>query len=184
MGRFSPVVIFRAHRKALSNYTQPGKPIPDLVTRAVLVIVPLAVGALCLFKSVVLASPDALLAAMALLSGGTLTAFIHLAEVRQQFTQREETWGDAERFARDSLDETAAHLLQASYFSIVAAVFLVIGMNVSSDDNGSITGILGAVSAALCSYVGLLFLLTLPRLYDTYVLTSKVRPEMSGTHVD
>lgn len=182
--RLIPTQMFRAHWKALSDYRAPGKPRPDIFTRAVLIGVPTAVVILCLVAKFELKAPEGLLAGLALLAGGLLGAFTHLSSTRVQLAEREHVWGEAERVDRDSIDETSAHLLVASYLAGVAAAVLVLGMNFGATPTGAIAGVWAAAAGGLMSYVLLLFLIALPRLYSAYALHSNVRAELSGSHRD
>lgn len=184
LDRLIPITVFRAHWKALSDYRSPGKPRPDWVTRAVVLGLPAVVVVLSFRAGLELRSPEGLLAALALLAGGFLTAFTHLSSVRMRLADREEVWGEAERVDRDSIDETSAHLLAASYLSGVAAALLVLGFNFGGTEDGNIGGVWAALASGAMTYVLLLFLVTLPRLYNAYALYANVRHELNGTHKD
>lgn len=184
--RFAPVDIFRAHWKALSDYRET-KPVPDIWARTTVVAAPLLAVAGTLVFEVHLRAPEGILAALALLAGGFLTAFTHLSSIRVELANREATWGDAERFDRDAIDETSAHLLAGSYVSGVAAMWLVLALSVGpAPDPISapevLTGVWAAVAAGLLVYVGVIFLVTLPRLYQAYAVYARVRKELNGTH--
>lgn len=180
--RLVPTSVFRAHWKALSDYRSSGKPRPDWVTRAVVVGLPAIVTVLGWWTGLELKSPEGLLAALALLAGGFLTAFTHLSTVRMKLADREDVWGEAERIDRDSIDETSAHLLAASYLSGVAAALLVLGFNFGATEEGNIAGVWAALASGAMTYVLVLFLVSLPRLYSAYALYANVRNELSGTH--
>lgn len=180
--RLWPVDIFRAHWKALSDYR--GKsPVPDVLTRALVLIAPIAAIVASLVWRFEMQLPEGVLAALALLAGGFLAAFTHLSGVRVRLAEREETWGDAERFERDAIDETSAHLLAGSYVSGVATMVLLLGMNFGAGPRpNTIVGGWAAVEAGLLVYLALIFLITLPRLYQAYAAYAGVRAELSGTH--
>ncbi|MGP5219397.1 hypothetical protein [Arthrobacter rhombi] len=135
-----------------------------------------------LFTGGGLASPDALLSAMSLLAGGLIAAFALLASWRDRLTDRADSFSTSERLERDHLDETAAHLLVAAYGSAISAVLLVIGMNFSQGQGGELTGPIAALAAAAATFVVLVFLIALPRLYSSYVQLNGVRKELSGLH--
>jgi len=90
---FSPWDLFRGHTKGLSDYRSPTEKAKlDRRTRAVLVVVPVLVGALIWIFHGKIASPGALLAGVSLLAGGFLTAFTHLSTLRIRLTERREAW--------------------------------------------------------------------------------------------
>lgn len=179
--RLSPATIFRAHWRALSDYRS-SKPVPDVVARGAVVVLPLGVGVGAYLADASLRAPDALLTAVSLLAGGFLAAFTHLSGVRSRLTDRAAAWGDAERIDRDAVDETAAHLLAASYVSGLAVAVLVAGMNLGADKEGALGGTWGAAAIALLVYIFVVFLITLPRLYSAYATSNAVRDELNGLH--
>lgn len=181
--RISPLAIFRAHWKALSDYRS-SRRAPDLVARVIVVLVPLGAGSGAYIAGATLRAPEAVLAGVALLAGGLLTAFTYLSSLRLRLTERESTWGDAERLERDATDETSAHLLAASYVSALATAALIVGMIMTDDEAGAVVGGWAALIIALLTYILVLFLMTLPRLYFSYVATHGVRRELSGLHRD
>lgn len=186
LDRFSPVDIFRAHWKALSDY-RGTKPVPDVPARVAVVLAPLAAVAGSFVFSINLRAPEGVLAALALLAGGFLTAFTHLSSVRVELANRESTWGEAERFDRDAIDETSAHLLAGSYVAGIAAMWIVLAMSLGpapdpAESQGQLTGAWAATTAGLLVYVAVIFLVTLPRLYQAYAVYARVRKELNGTH--
>lgn len=179
--RFVPFEVFAGHWKALSDYRHtPAK--PDWVARAAVVLLPLATGIVMWRTGGTLPAPAALVAGMALLAGGLLSAFSQLSASRLKLSDRagEAIRGDGSR--RDHLDETAAHLLVAAYMAALTAVQLVIGMNVSSNGAGAITGWLAWTASATAVNVALVFFIALPRLYVGYASVNGVRKELDGTH--
>jgi len=180
LGRFSPLDLFRGHFRGLSDYREV-RTTPDHLAQLSFVILPAAAG-VCTLIWGKLAAPGPLLTGIALLAGGFLSAFTHLSTLRLRLTERQETWGDSERFDRDSIDETAAHLLAASYLSGITALLLVVGMNTTNDANGAVTGLWAGLAVASASYVFLLFVVALPKFYRAYLNINSVRPAMSGSH--
>jgi hypothetical protein len=180
--RFIPVELFRGHWKGLSDYR--GKhPVADNVTRGCLVVLPLISGVSMFVFQGSLAAPGALLAGVALLAGGFLAAFGQISTLRLRLTDRARDYPDAEQIDRDALDETAAHLLVASFLSALTALALVLGMNFGANaTTGAVSGIFAAVAVSLACYVLLVFVIAVPRLYLAYVNINKVRPALSGTH--
>ncbi|MFJ3136786.1 hypothetical protein ACIPK5_12805 [Streptomyces sp. NPDC086843] len=78
------------------------------------------------------------------------------------------------------LDETAAHLLTGSLLCALDAASLVIGMNVSVTRAGHLYGFWAALAAAISSYVLIIFVLLVPRLYSAYVEMNDVHPDLNG----
>lgn len=180
--RLLPTDIFRAQWKALSDYRN-RKTVPDVVTRLVVVAVPVGVFAACLVTGFDLKTPEGVLTAMAVLIGGFLAAFAHLSPVRVHLAERENMWGDAERFDRDAIDETCAHLLAGSYVAGCATLVLILGMNLGADPKtGALTGVWAATASGLMAYEVIIFMIAMPRLYQAYASYSRVRKELSGTH--
>ena len=143
---------------------------------------PLGAGAGVLLLGGQLQAPGALLSGVALLAGGFLAAFGQISSLRLRLTDRADTYPDAERMNRDALDETATHLLMASYTSALAALTLVLGMNFGSTAGGAVCGVWAALSTVFCTYVLLIFLIAVPRLYGAYLTINAVRRQMSGAH--
>lgn len=181
--RIWPGAIFRAHWKALSDYRDHART-PDYVARIVVIGVPLAAGMATYLGHGVLRSPEAILAGVALLAGGFLAAFTYLSSMRLRLTDRSSTWGEADRLERDAMDETSAHLLAASYVSGLATAALIVAMNLSEEEAGAIGGLWAAGIVVLLSYILVVFLMALPRLYTSYVRMHEVRRELSGLHRD
>lgn len=182
--RIWPGAIFRAHWKSLSDYRDDQKRSPDIIARGVVILLPLGAGIGTYLAGGALRAPDAILAGVSLLAGGFLAAFTYLSSMRVRLTDRRAVWGDADRLERDAMDETSAHLLAASYVSAVAAAALIVAMNTTSDETGAVTGAWAAAIVALLIYILVVFLITLPRLYTSYVAMHEVRKSLSGLHRD
>lgn len=180
--RFVAVELFRGHWKGLSDYRQKN-PVADRWTRSTLIALPLLAGGAMFIPGAQLAAPGAILAGVALLAGSFLAAWGQVASLRLRLTERAADFKTAQQVDRDALDETAAHLLVASVLSGCTALVLVLAMNLAANPaTGAVSGPLAAVAVALASYVLLVFLIAVPRLYTAYVNIHKVRPELSGTH--
>lgn len=78
------------------------------------------------------------------------------------------------------LDETAAHLLTGSLLCAFDAAALVIGMNVSATKNGQLYGFWAAFASGLSSYILVIFIFVIPRLYSAYVEINDVSPSLNG----
>ncbi|MFJ8801001.1 hypothetical protein [Streptomyces sp. NPDC102487] len=128
-----------------------------------------------------LSTPGALLTGVALLAGGMLSAFTHLSTLRLKLKE----WSGASEVSRyevekGMLDETAAHLLTGSLLCVLDAASLVIGMNVSVTKDGHLFGFWAALAAAISSYVLIIFIFLIPRLYSAYVEMNDVSPDLNG----
>ncbi|WP_314178110.1 hypothetical protein [Streptomyces winkii] len=177
--RFNVAPILRGHWKGLSD-GEYSKWRPDRTSRALLVA-PAAVFLFMLSSDGVLKSPTPLLTGVALLAGGMLSAFTHLSALRLKITE----WNierDTPEFSteKDSLDESAAHLLAGALVCILDAATLVIGMNIALRKDGALTGFWAALASGLSAYVFLVFVAILPKLYSAYVDINRVKGELSG----
>ncbi len=175
--RFDIRPLLRGHWKGLTDgrrvrYT------PDRWSRAVLAL-PIALAVLAFFKSWTLPSPTPLLSAIALLAGGLIGSFGSVSTLRLKLTEWAEREGENQQPQRDALDETVAHLLTAALLCASTAVVLVIGTNVAGPDQ-PVGGLWGALAMGLGSYVFLLFVMVLPRLYAAYVEINTVPDRLSG----
>ncbi len=179
--RFVPSELFRGHWKGLSDYRQK-KSIPDVATRFLIVALPLIAGISIAVLDGRLSAPGSLLAGAALLAGGFLAAFGQISNLRVRLTDRARDYADAEAIDRDALDETAAHLLVASFMSAITALALVLAMNLGAEPDGAVRGLWAAVVVVPATYVLLVFIIAIPRLYTAYVNINSVRDELSGTH--
>ena len=180
--RFSPVPLFFGHWKTLSVPAPNLKVKGDVVSRIVLLGAPVALTVLAFVGSWDLKTPSAVLGGTSLLAGGLLAAFGQIAAWRARVSDQlgDYELSDKQILRLDSIDETASHLLVAAYLAGVEALLIVLGLNASADKLGNVTGVLAALSFGVGSYLALLFLLTVPRLYAAYVDVYSVRRELSG----
>ncbi|KND26018.1 hypothetical protein IQ63_37875 [Streptomyces acidiscabies] len=177
--RFNFIPVLRGHWKGLTDGRY-APPRPDVLARLALLI-PAIVFLLMWLKKGNLSTPSALLTGIALLAGGMLSAFTHLSTLRLKLKE----WVDASEASRyevekGMLDETAAHLLTGSLLCAFDVASLVIGMNVSMTKEGHLYGFWAALSAAISSYVLVIFTLLVPRLYSAYVEINDVSPDLNG----
>ncbi len=179
--RLIPIELFRGHWKGLSDY-RAKTTLPDKITRFSIIVLPLSAAVAISLPGGSLAAPGALLAGVALLAGGFLAAFGQISTLRLRLTDRAREYGEVEQIDRDALDETAAHLLVASFLSGVTALLIVLSMNFGIDANGAVTGVWAGLVVAPASYVLLVFIIAVPRLYAAYVKINSVRDELSGMH--
>ncbi|WP_326651558.1 hypothetical protein [Streptomyces sp. NBC_01750] len=178
--RFNVLPVLRGHWKGLTDGRDTTRPRADIVARLSLLL-PVAVFALMLGRGGRLAAPAALLTGVALMAGGMLSAFTHLSTLRLKITEWDSS-GGASRFEveRGMLDETAAHLLTGSLVCAFDAAALVIGMNVGATKAGQLQGFWAALAAGLSSYVLIVFIFVIPRLYSAYVEINNVSSELNG----
>ena len=183
MARLVPRSVFRAHWKGLSDYRQ-RKTRPDHVTRVAIIFIPLCCAAAVLKWDLTIPSAADLLAAVALLAGGFLAAFTHLSSLRLRLEERKTQWRQVEQFDRDAIDETSAHLLVGAYVSGLLIPVVVVGGMFTKEDQTGLSGLWGAIAAGGMAYLCLIFLISVPRLYSSYVGFANVRDELNGTHKD
>jgi hypothetical protein len=181
--RFSARHIWNAHLKGLRNrnFNRPdmSPSAADILARAVLYLVPIKLGVLAHFWGATIAAVDGLLAAAGLLAGGLFMAFTQVAAWRDRYTDRMDRFEDAERPQRYSLDEAVAHILMATYGCFALVVITLVGANFS-DKQGHLTGLFSALDIGVGSYILLLMLIILPKLYTSYAVTHRVGKDMSG----
>lgn len=175
--RFNFWPVLRGHWKGLTRgdvtaYT------PDRLSRHILKLPPL-LAALALWRNWELAAPTPLLSAVALLAGALVGSFGSLSTLRLKLTDWADREGDNQQPQRDALDETVAHLLTAAVLCALTAAVLVIGTNVAGADK-PVTRPWAALAVGLGSYVLLLFMLVVPRLYAAYVEINNVRDRLNG----
>ena len=177
--RILPTSLIRGQWRVLTNRDLEGRSSPDAVARIFTYVIPLA-AAVWVFIRGSLGAPEALLSAMSLFAAGLLTSFAHLSTWRDRLTERAESLPDADALDRDHLDETAAHLAAAAYGSIACAISLVVAMNTRPEGQEALQGLAAAIPTAFGTYVAVIMLIALPRLYQAYTSLNNVRPEMSG----
>jgi hypothetical protein len=172
---FNVSAVWRGHWSALGrNSLFHGVPI-----RALFVVAPLGLGGVALWQCWTLSAPAGLLTGVSILIGGALTVFAQLVGLRTRLrTDLDEEWMAAQR---DALDETVAHLLTAVLFAIVDATILVLGMNLAAPD-GHVPTPITAATLALSSYLVLLLVLCVPRLYSAYTTGFVVAKHLDGHH--
>lgn len=177
--RFNVLPVLRGHWKGLTDGRYKERR-ADIAARLSL-LGPFTVFGFMLWKHGHLAAPAALLTGVTLMAGGMLSAFTHLSTLRLKVTEWEKP-GVASRFAveRDMLDETAAHLLTGSLLCALNAASLVIGMNVGATKAGHLSGFWAATAAGLSTYVLIVFIFVIPRLYSAYVQINNVSGELNG----
>lgn len=179
MSRFSLAALIRGHFKSLRDRRYSPSRF-SWTTVALLYGLPLAVGATFYFyPDAMLKAPAVILTALALLAGAFLTSFTHISTLRMKLTERTGDHEDTELPDRNLTDEAATHLLMGAFSSIVTAVVLVVCINFQSTN--CLIGVPAAIVCTLCTWVALILLIAVPRLYDAYLVVNKVPDAMSGT---
>jgi len=129
----------------------------------------------------VVVAVDGLLATAGILAAGLFMAFTQVAAWRDRYTERLELREASELPQRYSLDETVAHILMATYASLGLAVSVLVSANFANKE-GALVGLGAALTIALGSYLFLLMLIILPKLYTAYAVTHSVSDDMSGLY--
>ncbi|MGZ8177354.1 hypothetical protein ACXVUM_05430 [Williamsia sp. SKLECPSW1] len=173
--RTNPLPVLRGHAKTLVN----GKQI-DWIARLVMWGLPIAIGALSLALGWRFVAPSAVLSGIALLMGGLLSTAGVLMNLRLKLTDRDEAHQAAED-AKRNLDEAVPHVLTAALASLLSAITIIIAMNYpicpgSQTINRAFSGII----AALLTFVAVLFVATIIRLYAAYVQVNRVPNGVNG----
>jgi hypothetical protein len=183
--RFSAGYIWNAHRKGLRNrqYNAAGRTpsAPDFFALTLLYGIPLLLGGLAWYFGLTVAAIDGLLAAAGLLAGGLFMGFTQVAAWRDRYTERARAREDSERPQRYSLDETVAHVLMATYGCLLLVVVILVGANFTNDE-GDLVGWAAAATIAVGTYIVLLMMIIIPKLYVAYAVTHELDDEMSGLH--
>lgn len=171
----NPLPVLRAHARTLANDTG-----PDWAARAVMWAAPVAVGGASYFFEWRFSAPSAVLSGVALLMGGLLSTAGVLMTLRLKLTDRDEAHTSAEQ-AKRNLDEAVPHVLTAALASLVSAVVIIIAMNFpTAPDNPAINRGFSSVIAVTLTFVAVLFLATIVRLYAAYVQVNRVPNEWNG----
>ncbi|WP_139812254.1 hypothetical protein [Prescottella equi] len=183
--RFSVANVINAHWKGLSKPARDGEaPEPDKVARLVLVLAPLMAGITMFGFQVQLTSPAIIVAALSLLTGALLTVFTQLSTLRLKLTE----WYDRDdvdrRPDKDSIDESVAHVLVAALVSISATIVAVFAIALGDEGAPALRGVVAAITVALITYVLLLLIMLIPRLYGAYASVHDVADELNGQITD
>ncbi|MDI2032985.1 hypothetical protein PJL15_00069 [Paenarthrobacter nitroguajacolicus] len=195
MDRLFPWFLLKGHFRSLSIRTdtehRQNWPVTLLVYGApfVALVIYWALDA-NLSMPVVIQRSGPVLTAVALLAGGTLTAFTHISTLRLKLTERADSSElpvegeslDGEASDRAMVDEVATHLLMASLFSTLTALVLILGMNFAAGEPGldEIRGPMAWIINALLIFDATLYWIAIPRIYLAYVELNKVDPRMAG----
>lgn len=150
----------------------------------------ISLAAIGFFRDWQITAAESLLSGAALLTGGLLAALAQVASWRDRLTARQSENKRAEVAKRDSLDECVAHIVMAIYAAVVVTVLLAIAANILGGaapegghppklDRGLSTAIIGS-----STYLTLLLLVVLPRLWHTYADQNNVPARMGGADPD
>ncbi|MFE9640472.1 hypothetical protein ACFYOC_15790 [Nocardiopsis alba] len=184
LSRFNFIPVFRGHWKSLSDGTTKEYK-RDYFARTIILATPLGSSGAFYYFDGELKSADSLIAAVSLFAAALLAVFTLLATFRLRLTEMNSE-GDEEKYSleKDMLDESAAHILSASFVCGLAAVSLGVGRNLFAASDGSVTGVFAWISVGLISYVVIIFFISVPRLYSAYVEMNGVRPRLDGFSKD
>ena len=129
-------------------------------------------------------APASVLAGVALLMGGFLSTAGVLSTLRLKLTDRDETHQEAQESKRN-LDEAVPHVLVAALACLTAAVLIIVAMNfpLAVGDPTLNRGFSCVIAAAL-TFVALLFIATIIRLYAAYVQVNRVPDALNGFVTD
>lgn len=179
MSRLNFAPIFRGHWKGLTNGVG-AEGGPDWTVRGAIIILPIGTTVVAYFLEWRFAAAAPLLAGVSLLAGALLSSFTYLSTLRMKIVEWTKHEDDSLKVERSMLDETAAHLLAASFACALDTAVLVIGMNVSGAAGGAVEGVWAALATGVSVYVLLIFIICLPRLYSAYVQVNDVSDRYSG----
>lgn len=178
--RLLPNAVIRAQWKGLTHGNT-GAYVPDWVTRVAVFVPPLVLAVAAHCADWKLAAPEALLTGVSLLAGALVGSFGFIASLRLRLIETQVGHSEEPDAARDSIDESVAHLLAATLACVLDAVALVIGMNVAVDTKGALIGFWASVAIALSAYVAIVFYMLVMRLYAAYVHVARPRANLDGT---
>jgi len=183
--RLWPAPLFRGHWKSLAD-VKTKRTRADWFSRAVLLgtVALLPVGWLAGWS---VQAPVPILSGVALLGGALIGSFGQINTLRLKMTDRRGDTDPTTKIERDSVDESAAHLLTAAFMCGVSAALLTLGINLSPDltdealrGSPAVHGFWAAASIAAVSYTFVTFLIAVPRLYQAYVSVNDPSDEVSG----
>lgn len=180
--RFSATSIWLAHVKGLRNRDFESENLnsaADIFALSVLYGLPLTLSVVGYVLGAKITGADGLLAAAGILAGALFMAFTQIAAWRDRYTERQKERHESELVQRYSLDETVAHVLMAAYACLLMTVLVIVGANFT-DAEERMTGLAAASVIAVGTYVVLILLIIIPRLYSAYAVTHKVPSDLSG----
>lgn len=142
--------------------------------------VPLVAGGVTAHSQWQIAAPSALLAALSLMSAGLLAAFGQIASIRSKYRLPDGNY-DPEWSIREMLDEAVAHILTAALVAVLTAVVVVVGMNAGGGDKKALAVWASALFTAGGSYLVLIFLMVVRKLWGAYEIANE--RDQSGSYL-
>jgi hypothetical protein len=125
-------------------------------------------------------APSAVLSGVALLMGGLLSTAGVLSTLRLKLTDRDESHRAAEE-AKRNLDEAVPHVLTAALGCLTSAIVIIIAMNFPvAAAEATINRGFSCVIAVTLTFVAVLFVATIIRLYAAYVQVNRVPKQLDG----
>ncbi|WBC12963.1 hypothetical protein O7600_17465 [Micromonospora sp. WMMA1998] len=138
---------------------------PDWAARSIVVLVPVVVGVLSYLRGWRLTDPSAISGASALIAGIMFGAFTQLAAFRDRIEGRRPFDATTRRHFR----ETAAHLMAGALASALEAAVLVVASGIRPNPDAKLDRVATCVVLALGSYVLVLFIMAIRRMYSAYL---------------
>ena len=189
--RLNFFAVLRGHWKSLRVRSGNVDLGPDLFARGALLGSAAAVVILSLATGLELRQPGVLFAGLALLSSGLLAAFAQMASIRSRFPVPDDPDFDSELDTRNMLDEAVAHVLTAALLAAFTAALIVVAISVGpveqasssiANSEQSVNNWFSTAIAGLGTYLFVLFVMTIRKLYAAYVVGNEVSRELSGHH--
>lgn len=138
----------------------------DTAARFFLYGVPTALLAVSLWRNWKLTDPASVGAGSALIAGILFAAFTQLATLRERLEDREEP---ISAVTRQHFRETASHLLVGALAAALEAAILVAASGARNHPDDKLAVLPTAIVLAVGSYVFLLFVMAVRRMYSTYL---------------
>lgn len=182
LDRLNPLVVLRASWRSLEIRTET-QTLPDKAARAILVLVPAAVGLVVFLTKTAFQNPGTIFAGLSLFSAGLLAAFSQLVSIRGRYTRPDDFISDdSERLTRAMLDEAVFHILTAVLVSAGTAFLVVVAMNVGPGDGQSISRCFSTAVAVAGTYLFLIFVMTVRKLLGAYAVANDVDLTRTRNH--
>lgn len=170
----------------LIEHESPGNGLPDVVQYRLTAPVRQKTTVMQTVKNWVISgdgrftAPTSVLTGVALLMGGLLSTAGTLSTLRLKLTDRDESHQAAED-AKRNLDEAVPHVLTAALACLASAIVIIIAMNypLAHGDPTINKGFSSVIGAAL-TFVAVLFVATIIRLYAAYVQVNNVPKQVNG----
>jgi hypothetical protein len=89
---------------------------------------------------------------------------------------------DSKLDTRNMLDDAAAHVLAAALLAATEAFTNIVGMQWGKHCDQALNTVFSTAIAGMGTYLFLLFLMTVRKLYAAYVVGNDVSDELSGHH--